>query len=63
MCTFFVHVQNMCTHYWPDLEDTKVYGWIQVVNLKETPKPHYILREFLVHHKEVRWSGAHTFTQ
>ena len=47
----------MCTRYWPDLEDTEVYGWVQVVNLKETPNPQYILREFLVHHKEVRWRG------
>ena len=43
----------MCTRYWPDPEDSKTYGSVHVVNLKETPNPHYILREFLVHHEEV----------
>ena len=43
----------MCARYWPDLEDKKTYGKVQVENLRETVNPHYILREFLVHHKEV----------
>ena len=43
----------MCTHYWPDVVDKKTYGQVHVMNLKETPNPYYILREFLVHHEEV----------
>ena len=43
----------MCTRYWPDLVDNKTYGKVHVENLKETLNPHYILREFLVGHKEV----------
>ena len=27
------------------------------MNLKETPNPHYILREFLVHHEDVSSKG------
>lgn len=45
--------QNKCTRYWPDQEETKVYGGVyHVANLKETANPHYILREFLVHSVE-----------
>ena len=47
----------MCARYWPDMEDKKTYGQVQVKNLKETRNPYYILREFLVNHK-VRWLGV-----
>ena len=47
----------MCTCYWPDAEDNKMDGKVQVKNLKETPNPFYILREFLVHREEVRHRG------
>ena len=43
----------MCTRYWPDVEANKTYGRLHVVNLKETPNPHYIFREFLMHHEKV----------
>ena len=54
-CLFYA--QNKCTRYWPDAEDNKTYGQVHVVNLKETPNPHYILREFLVHHEDVSSKG------
>lgn len=53
MCSISTCTQNKCTHYWPDAEDQKTYGNVHVVNLKEIPNPHFILREFLVHHEEV----------
>ena len=37
------------------MEDKKTYGKVRVENLKETVNPHYILREFLVYHEEVRY--------
>ena len=40
----------MCTCYWPDTEESKVYGSFHVMKLKETTCPHYIVRQFLVHH-------------
>ena len=52
-----VCTQNKCTRYWPDMESNKTYGQVHVVNLKETPNPHYILREFLVHHEDVSGGG------
>ena len=52
-----VCAQNKCTRYWPDPEDNKTYGQVHVMNLKETPNPHYILREFLVHHEDVSSKG------
>ena len=45
----------MCTRYWPPVKQEETYDKVQVKNLKETSNPHYILREFLVHHEEVRW--------
>ena len=45
-------LQNKCTRYWPDSEDNKTYDKVHVLNLKETANPHYILREFLIHHEE-----------
>ena len=45
-------LQNKCTRYWPDCEDNKTYDKVHVLNLKETANPHYILREFLIHHEE-----------
>lgn len=39
------------------MESNKTYGEVHVVNLKETPNPHYILREFLVHHEDVSGGG------
>ena len=54
MFTISADAQNKCTRYWPDVEDKKTYGKVQVENLKETVNPHYILREFLVYHEEVR---------
>ena len=50
-----IGAQDMCTCYWPPVKQEETYGKVQVKNLKETPKLHYILREFLVHHEEVRW--------
>lgn len=49
-CLYMSIVQNKCTRYWPEAEDSKVYGHLHVMNLKEITNPHYILREFLVHH-------------
>lgn len=46
----FISSQNKCTRYWPEAEESKVYGHLHVMNLKEMTNPHYILREFLVHH-------------
>ena len=40
-------------HVYTLLVDKKTYGQVHVMNLKETPNPYYILREFLVHHEEV----------
>ena len=40
--------QNKCTRYWPELDNSKAYGKISVCCLKETTKPHYVLREFVV---------------
>ena len=40
----------MCTCYWPDTEESKVYGSFHVMKLKEATCPHYIVRQFLVHH-------------
>ena len=51
------NTQNKCARYWPDEEDNKTYGKIQVGNVKGTVNPHYILREFLVDHEEVRHGG------
>ena len=52
--------QQKCTRYWPDPESTKVFDDIHVLTLKETTNPHYILREFLVHHEhEVPLTPAH----
>ena len=42
-------IQNKCTRYWPDENDSKVYGNLHVLNLKEISNPHYVLREFLIH--------------
>ena len=47
--------QNKCTRYWPDEDETKTYGNIHVLNLKERSNPHYVLREFLIHHDNVSW--------
>ena len=49
-----IGAQDMCTRYWPSVKQEETYGKVQVKNLKETSNPHYILREFLVHHEEVR---------
>ena len=57
MCNVSVGAQNKCTCYWPDVVDNKAYGKVHVANLKETVNPHYILREFLVFHEEVRHGG------
>ena len=57
MFTVSVDTQNKCARYWPDVEDKKAYGKIQVENVKETVNPHYILREFLVDNEEVRHGG------
>ena len=54
MCAVCFGPQNKCTRYWPDVEDNKMYGQLHVANLKETLNAHYILREFIVHHEEVR---------
>jgi len=56
-------LQNKCTRYWPDCEDNKTYDKVHVLNLKESANPHYILREFLIHHEEEvgrlgRWGGV-----
>ena len=51
--------QNKCTRYWPEVEQDKVYGHVHVANLKETTNPHYILREFLVHHDSEDSEGRH----
>ncbi|KAL5491000.1 hypothetical protein EMCRGX_G016213 [Ephydatia muelleri] len=40
--------RNKCTRYWPELDNSKAYGTISVCCLKETTKPHYVLREFVV---------------
>ena len=53
-----VCAQNKCTRYWPDVESNKTYEQVHVVCLKETPNPHYILREFLVHHEDVSGGGG-----
>ena len=50
-----IGAQDMCTRYWPPVKQEETYGKVQVKNLKEKSNPHYILREFLVHHEEVRW--------
>ena len=55
MCVISVGVQDMYTCYWPPVKQEETYGKVQVKNLKETSNTHYILREFLVHHEEVRW--------
>lgn len=53
ICSMYWSVlQNKCTRYWPDCEDNKTYDKVHVLNLKETANPHYILREFLIHHEE-----------
>jgi tyrosine-protein phosphatase non-receptor type 11 len=52
--------KNKCTRYWPDVEDTKVYGGVyHVASLKETANPHYILREFLLHNSDEEGDGRH----
>jgi tyrosine-protein phosphatase non-receptor type 11 len=55
--------RNKCTRYWPDLEETKVYGGVfHMANLKETANPHYILREFLLHcSDDEEGEGRHIF--
>ena len=62
-CVISVGVQDMNTHYWPLVKQEEMYGKVQVKNLKETRNPHYILREFLVHHEEVNsraeWFGGY----
>lgn len=55
MCVISIGAQNMCTRYWPPLKQKEAYGKVQVKNLRETLKPHYTLREFVVHHEKVRW--------
>ena len=56
MCVLiFVGAQDLCTRYWPPVKQEETYGKVQVKNLKKTHSPHYTLREFLVHHEEVRW--------
>jgi len=50
--------RNKCTRYWPDCEDNKTYDKVHVLNLKETANPHYILREFLIHHEEEDSEGG-----
>ena len=57
VCIVSVGAQDMCKRYWPPVKQEEMYGKVQVKNLKETFNPHYILREFLVHHEEVRWCG------
>lgn len=50
--------RNKCTRYWPDVEDTKVYGGVyHVACLKEVQNTTYILREFLVHSSEEEGDG------
>ena len=45
----------MCTRYWPPLKQKETYGKVQVKNLRETLKPYYTKREFVVHDEKVRW--------
>lgn len=63
MDVYFVYLcvvaQNKCTRYWPEVEQDKVYGHVHVATLKETTNPHYILREFLVHHDSEDSEGRH----
>lgn len=55
--------QNKCTRYWPDDEETKVCAKIHIVTLKETSNPHYVLREFLVHHEDDANSDGRVIAQ
>ena len=45
-------VQNKCTKYWPELEESKPYGKVHVCMLQETTNPHYLLREFVISHED-----------
>lgn len=53
--------RNKCTRYWPEVEQDKVYGHVHVANLNETTNPHYILREFIVHHDSEDSEGRHIY--
>lgn len=54
--------RNKCTKYWPDLEDTKVYGGVyHVASLTQTSNQHYILREFLLHSSEEEGDGRRVY--
>ena len=42
--------QNKCARYWPGINETGDYGSITVQNASECINPHYIYREFIIHH-------------
>ena len=52
-----VFVQNKCTKYWPDLDQTQVYGKMHVLTVSETVNPNYIMRELLIHNEECEGEG------
>ena len=44
--------RNKCARYWPNPEEPTEQGALRLVNAGETSNPNYILRHFLVAHKE-----------
>ena len=44
--------RNKCARYWPNPEEPTEQGKLRLVNAGETFNPNYILRQFLVTHKE-----------
>ncbi len=54
-------LQNKCTRYWPELEQSSVYGKVHVFTTKEISNQIYILRELLIHNEDNDGEGRDIF--
>ena len=55
------HFQTKCTRYWPELDQSGVYGKIHIFNTSEISNQNYVLRELLVHNEDVDGEGRTIF--